>query len=212
VELRCGNTPYGPLTKQESSRERRRIALIQGDGIGARLEFDLNVPDAMVRVGSVGNHPKSPALGTLLNVATPFASNPVLATTLVPRVLMPRWQTASPAPRSHARTQVEILLLPSSASKPPFLRTSSRLSFKTIRALPARALATLGAAMIFNDEVFGEAAGAGRCRAAPATGVGFFGAETPARRRLRLHRARRGANVKGLLMSSVVPVITLPFT
>src|SRR5260370_3829324 len=101
---------------------------------------------------------------------------------------------------------------------PAVAKTLSKLSFNTMRALPARRLLTPGPAAIFSDVPPTDTApeptsaldaGAGAAGAATADG---FDAEEPTTRRLTEQRATCGANPNGLLLSSVVPVITLPFT
>lgn len=43
-----------------SSIDRRRIALVQRNGISAGLQVDSDIPDKMVRVGRVGHNVKGP--------------------------------------------------------------------------------------------------------------------------------------------------------
>src|SRR5580765_3968381 len=99
---------------------------------------------------------------------------------------------------------------------PAEAKTFSRLSFRTIRALPARSRFTPGPAEILSDVPPGDAArGPASAADADASGAGGTapaGTEEPATRRPTEQRATCGANTNGFLRSSVVPVMTLPFT
>src|ERR1700674_1336612 len=101
---------------------------------------------------------------------------------------------------------------------PADAKTFSRLSFRTMRALPARRWATPGPAEILSDVPPGDSA-RGPATAADAdwgaaegTADAGFGTEEPTTRRPTGQRATCGSNTNGLLRSSVVPVMTLPFT
>src|SRR5713226_3838550 len=103
---------------------------------------------------------------------------------------------------------------------PADAKTFSRLSFKTTRALPARRRVTPGPAEILSDVPPGDAARGpvsavdadGGAGAAEGTAAADAGTEEPATRRPTGQRATCGANTNGFLRSSVVPVMTLPFT
>src|SRR5437763_7671157 len=130
----------------------------------------------------------------------------------------PCWQIGSRVERSQAWAHAETLVLGPEAPMPADANTLSRLSFKTTRALPARRRVTPGPAEILSDVPPGDSArepasvvdadGA----AAEGAAAGRFGTEEPATRRPTGQRATCGANTNGLLTSSVVPVMTLPFT
>src|SRR5260370_6005266 len=99
---------------------------------------------------------------------------------------------------------------------PADAKTFSRLSFRTMRALPARRPATPGPAEIFSDVPPGDTAREPASAlpaggAAEGTAAGGCGAELPATRRPTAQRATCGANTNGLVASSVSHVITLPF-
>src|SRR5258708_6962295 len=99
---------------------------------------------------------------------------------------------------------------------PADAKTFSRLSFRTIRALPARRAVTPGPAEIRSDAPPAPAVGADGAAAdggaTAGTAAGEVGAEAPATRRPTAQRATCGANTNGLFGSSVVPVMILPVT
>jgi hypothetical protein len=76
----------------------------------------------------------------------------------LPKLLTACWQIGSLVERSQAWAQAETLLLFPCALTPADAKTFSRLSFRIMRALPARRRVTSGPAEIFSDVPSGDTA------------------------------------------------------